>query len=213
MKKYLLLITILLLSGCSYHYNIEYKDGVFVDTIKLELLESGDAIPTYDNILKNGYCNDNKCQNKYNIKVPRIKKENKSIFTVTSKLPKNLEKARVLNSCFENVKFIEKENFIIFKTFGDFYCDVDSYKITFKTKAKVMNHNADKVKNGLYTWNKVPKEGINVQIIKEAKINKIISDERIKNKIILLTLSAILIISVIIIFILVKKGFIKYNKV
>lgn len=209
----ILMIFILLLGGCSYEYNLEYKNNNFTEEIKLKDAFTGDAIPRYEDIIKTGFCADYDCKYKYDITDPlktndTFKTES---YSVKSKLPKNLKEASVINKCFSNVLYKEGSDFIIIKAFGDFYCNAGSYKINFKTDARVLVSNADIVKDNTYTWTKVPKDGIFLQIIKKDKMDGIVKKERNKYIGFIIFLSIILISFFIAIYYLNKKGLLKRN--
>ncbi len=209
----LLMMLILMLGGCSYEYNLEYKNNTFTEEIKLKDAFTGDAIPRYEDIIRTGFCADYDCKYKYDITDPLKTNDifKTESYSVKSRLPKNLKEASVINKCFSNVLYKEGSDFIIIKAFGDFYCNANLYKINFTTDAKVLVSNADLVKDNTYTWSKVPKDGIFLQIIKKDKMEGIVKKERKKYLGFIIFLSVILISFFIAIYYLNKKGLLKRN--
>lgn len=209
----LLMIVILMLGGCSYEYNLEYKNNNFTEEIKLKDVFTGDALPRYEDIIKTGFCADYDCKYKYDITDPlktndTFKTES---YSVKSRLPKNLKEASVINKCFSNILYKEGKDFILIKAFGDFYCDASMYRINFTTDAKVLVSNADLVKDNTYTWTKVSKDGILLQIIKKDKMDGIVKKERRKYLGFTLFIAIILISFFALIYYLYKKGLLKRN--
>lgn len=161
MKKILLLATLcFLLTGCTINYNLEIKNNEFKETITGNVLNEelkNDENQTDVNFfyyLTNFeqpvlYNDDSLLYNKI------LDKNDNSIdynysFTYDNETINN---SRILNECFEEFTFEEKDNTYFLMTFGKFYCDyTDEIKINITTDYAVGINNANKKDDNTYTW-------------------------------------------------------------
>ena len=161
MKKIILLIiSCLLLTGCTVNYNLTIEDNKFTETIKGNVLNEEikiDENQTDVNIFYDYISKDQPALNNNNdlLYKKNLSKNNNSLdyfygFTYDEETINN---SRILNNCFENFKFEEKENIYYFMTDGNFYCDyTEEININVTTKYKVTYNNATKIKDNTYIW-------------------------------------------------------------
>ena len=207
MKKILLLIILcFLLTGCTVNYNLEIEDNSFKETISGNVLNSEIKIDdeqtdvnTFNYLINEeqspfiGENNQlyNKATNKNNNGI-----DYNYSFTYNEL---NITDSRILNTCFEDFKFEEKDNIYYLMTFGKFYCNyAPETNINISTEYEVIINNANKKKNNTYTWtiNEENKDNFELYMtINKEKQNKntIIEWNNFKTigLIILLTLSGI----------------------
>lgn len=152
MKKRILLLTfILLLTGCKAEYNLNIIDDDFEEKINITIPKSDknqiDYYTENDELI-----GENIIYNK-NIKDNGINK----MFIYSHKYTLKEYQNRN-NPCFANSKISEEDgyysiyasDFVCFKSFD---VQAKEYKINIKTNYNVINENADKKSNNIYTWN------------------------------------------------------------
>lgn len=161
MKRNILLLgCLVLLSGCTVNYNVEVKNDKIYETIEGKVTEE-EAKPSIE-----GRTDVNPIYyNLYEVQSPLINnddaKYDKTItpngeyqdFTFNYVYDYNYNKSRIINKCFEMKLVEEDENSLYVKLAGHFGC-LYSDKVTINVKSNyaVTEHNADKVKDGVYTW-------------------------------------------------------------
>ena len=149
MKKIFLIITLLLLCGCSAKYTLTVDDEKISEEIvfpidKNKIREQDEyaldmdlySIDSIENILKNNiYVEDN--SKKYIYDKVVTDEPNQYLVTLTHEYEKNrLINSRVLNECFENTEIEESKDGLKIKLSGKFYCyadDTDSINFTVST--------------------------------------------------------------------------------
>lgn len=227
MKKILLAIIIVFLTGCSANYELEYKDNKFNESLttfsnindevyKEEvdnfydsgylltdyLAQTGDM--PYTDIL-NSYSVYNKVlindANNYGIKL---------FYSYGNK--EELINSNIVFNMFENFN-IDDNGISLYNTKNIFekYLNLDSITVSFKSDKKVYDSNADEVKNNKYYWyiNKDNYKYKNIRInFKKSEIlpqtNIVISDKSFKFGMYIFLI--ILLIGVLVIFEKVKKS-------
>lgn len=162
MKKILILLLLILLCGCTSSYNLEISNDSFKESINMYIDKSIIPTTTQDGIelddqvtpfLKNKYSaffsNESAF---YNKKVNEL--DDAYEVNMDYKYDeKNFKDANSLNSCFSNFIYESNKNYYI-HAYGEFLCLYsDEFKISIKTKNKVIRHNADSVNGNVYTWN------------------------------------------------------------
>lgn len=159
-KKVLMLLSIVLLSGCTAEYNLEFKDDVFYeviegtvnnDEIEEEVEGRTDVNPIYYNL----YIEDNplisSSEEVYNKQIIDI--ENGKKFNFSYAYDGNFDKAKVINYCFEENIFEEDDEFYYINLSGKFGCLYsDELKINVTSDKAVLENNADSIKNNTYSW-------------------------------------------------------------
>ena len=159
-KIFLLLIMVLLLSGCSGNYNLKINDDLSVEeTVSLKVPSTNDTLEKTtklfedNNISKDKYdivASDNDVKITYSEKYDSIEE-----YILDSKLYKNL---------FDNINYEKNENYFKLSTNSVFSLNgknsnniVDNYDISLlqinvETPYKIIENNADNVSDGLYSW-------------------------------------------------------------
>lgn len=175
MKKIILLsILCLLLSGCTVNYNLKIEDNLFTETIKGNVLNEEVKIDKdqTDTNYTNYFITKEQpvLINDDNIfyKKTLSKNNNSTDYIYSYTYNENtIKDSRILNECFENFEFKEKNNTYHLAAFGDFYCDyTDTININISTEYNVSIHNAKEIKNNTYTWiiDKNNKDNLNLYI-------------------------------------------------
>ena len=160
MKKILfLLITCLLLTGCTVNYNLEINDTNFKETITGNVLNSelntnnSSSINNYLFLLNGDqpsfYKNDNIFYNKEtNNTQEGIDFEYNYTFNEN-----NFNNSRIINECFDNHIYNYADNKYYLVVSGKFNCNYsDITNINITTNYNVTSNNATKIKNNTYTW-------------------------------------------------------------
>ena len=152
--RYIMLLLILLLSsGCTAVYNLELKDDTFNEKITINSDEKN--IPYFKNnsfyAIIDGASNFKKYDKKIKNNVINLSYKYDGL---------EYNKATALSSCFEAYNVIKEDNYYIISTSKGFNCAteedtvlLDSIKIEIKTNHKVKDNNADEVKGYHYIWN------------------------------------------------------------
>lgn len=161
MKKILsLIILCFLLTGCTVNYNLEIEDNSFKETITGNVLNSEIKIDDEQTDVNTFNYLINEEQS------PFIRENNQLYNKTTNKNNNgidynysftynelNITDSRILNTCFEDFKFEEKDNIYYLMTFGKFYCNyATETNINISTEYEVIVNNATKKKDNTYTW-------------------------------------------------------------
>lgn len=157
-KNILLLLSILLLTGCTIDYNLEIKNNKIFEDIsgsvleeEYELKEEDTDVNLFYNLLFFDQTPVLNGTDVYNKNIENIDNGVKYNFKHTYK--NDFDKSRVINSCFENVDIREEKDYYYVDLSGEFYClYADKINVNVKTKYAVINHNADNIKDNTYTW-------------------------------------------------------------
>ena len=189
MKKIILLILIILVSGCTAEYNLTIENNKFKEDIKIGISKSLiDNEPTIPGVEKDDPLTPfienptsaffSSSEKDYEKKV----EENDSAYSINLKYDYTFDEfkgANSINSCFENIEMFGEDVYYI-NSSGIFYCLYsDSIDIKIKTNNEVINHNADKKEGNTYIWNIHNGNANNVNILfevsKDIKNKSIIS--------------------------------------
>ena len=209
MKKLLILILLLFITGCDAEYTLKYEDNVFSDSIEV--------FDYYNPVDENSEDKDlsyfvNKKQyydidglNPYKVNYEEIS-ENYYDLKYTATFDKvSYEFSSVLNNCVQYHDFVEDEEKIYIMSYGEYYCEYfDKLKISLITDKKVTYSNADEEKNGKHIWYFKPYESINI----EFEIDK--NEDNPKNYSFILY--AVIMIVIVIVLSLIILGFKIYKK-
>lgn len=194
MKKYLLLFLVLLIvTGCNAKYDLEITNDTFSENIELKVDNSDvDEIEYFNNnnLLTNSTTNNNVYYEKTS--------ENDGIYTLYNfKHTFTMDEYQnsLASQFFSVFKVNEVDGYytIIAKNFQkyDGYDAVpEEYEINIKTNYNVINNNADKVNNNVYTWtiNKTNYKNKSI-ILQYTKTEK---KENIINKVIPIIISCVI---------------------
>ena len=159
MKKNILYLALLLflLTGCSAEYNLtiandSYKEELNVDNVKIDnisdlILPLDYEIDEYDiDMVKPGD------DGFYSAK---LDKNGYSLFHTFNY--NSFIKSTLLNSCYDRVDVVKNSKKIYISTVGSFRCydnyKVDDIKVNVISKYKLVDTNADSIKNNVYSWN------------------------------------------------------------
>lgn len=160
MKKILFLIGLsFLLTGCTINYNLEISDNKFKETITGNVLNSelktGDDTDfnIYYHLLNSeqpAFKNNNSIY--YNKKTEKKNEEIDYEYTYEFN-ENNFINSKILNECFDNFTFENKDDNYYINVAGDFKCAyTDKININIKTDYQVITNNADKKSKNTYTW-------------------------------------------------------------
>lgn len=174
MKKIFLLLFVLLFTGCDVVYNLDI-DNNFLESSEFFMEESDNA--AYNEFPKgvvqriagnldeliNKYYSEN-----YSAMVNPLfsneyyKKEklsdNKGIKLYYDFTPENYKYSFLVDYCFENISIKKNKKDLILNLknssncFFDIYDRINSIRVNIKTDYEVIDNNADKVSNGVYSW-------------------------------------------------------------
>ena len=156
MKK-ILLIGLLLFTGCEVKYNLEFYDDNIKEEVKIILpkkeknkvseLKERPAYAIYSSV--GGYPYATRFENKLT--------NFEATYTYTYGLDV-FPQARSINECFDAVAFTKREIGYTLSTSTGFKCmfydylEVDNVKVTIQTNRKVIDNNADSKKGNKYIW-------------------------------------------------------------
>lgn len=209
MKKLLILILLLFITGCDAEYTLKYEDNVFSDSIEVfdyynsEDESSEDKDLSYFVNKKQYYDIDG--LNPYKVNYEETS-ENYYDLKYTATFDKvSYEFSSVLNNCVQYHDFVEDEEKIYIMAYGEYYCEYfDKLNISLITDKKVTYSNADEEKNGKHIWYFKPYESINI----EFEIDK--NEDNPKNYSFILY--AVIMIVIVIVLSLIILGFKIYKK-
>lgn len=156
MKKILILILLIFITGCETKYTLKYTDGVFKENINIKnFVDDGDgegepgvdyyeSYPIYFDI-------DKTHQFEVNVKKGFDKKYDLNFESIYNDI--SFSKSSVFNECMQFHEYEEDENFIYISLYGDYYCYAyDKLEIEFISDNKVTYSNAHKINNEKYSW-------------------------------------------------------------
>lgn len=164
MKKYILLVLILILcSGCEINYNLDIDEKNIKENIKFNVTEQD----------YNKY-NDNQEEKLTEDLYEVFEEQHIPVFIndystfhkkISNKINNGLDleysydydyinfsKSYLINNCFENYVVLNEKDYYYIKAYGSFSCYYDKTNIKINTKYKVISNNADSVENGTYIW-------------------------------------------------------------
>lgn len=154
-NKILILIIILLLSGCTTEYNLVIDNDNFIESIDVVVdNEDSDEVNklTNENLYISSTTTNDLLYDK-TIDDDSIK----TTFNYKHSFSYDEFRGTLEKKCFNNIKLTEYNgvytlNAEDFKCYKGYEQYADSYKINIKTKNNVLFNNADEVKNNIYTW-------------------------------------------------------------
>ena len=157
-KKILLILAILLLTGCKATYNINFDSDkiydeieIYEDSIKINQLNDKDSDKLLEVIMdwENGY-------DYYNRELYSTNKISGYRYTYDFTYDE-YEAMSQLRKCYEDFDFKVTNEEITLKTSkeflcGDYYPNTEEIVINIKSKYEIKSSNADKNSNNVYTW-------------------------------------------------------------
>ena len=158
-KKIIMLLSILLLTGCTVNYNLEIDDNILKEKItgtvtKEESKQNSKAtdISTVYSIINE---DQKPVYNKEELYQKELKESGNNI-NYTFKYNYNIEdfvNSTIINTYFENKEIEEIDNYYSIRLSGNFYCLYSKkINIAVTSNLKVASNNADKIKDNAYIW-------------------------------------------------------------
>lgn len=202
-RKIVMLFSILLLTGCTLNYNLEFDGNKIIEningTVTTKELDSKDD-ETGENIYRSYLYNELRVfQNKDDIYEKNVTTNGDIInFEFHYTYQDNYANSRIVKTCFNQPNIIETDDLYYINLKGKFNCLFsDKVTINMTSEYVVLEDNADKVKNNVYTWVIDSEDDVDISItvsksIKENKDNKRgVSTFKIIGLIVLIILSAV----------------------
>ena len=175
-KKYLIVLSLFLLTGCSATYNLEIKDDTYKETLYINndiaLINEKIGNKTYKQLIDEdikrslpvlnttpGIFETDKVIDEYKYYKKEIVSDENN-YGLKIKHEFNYEdyiNATIPNQSYNSFDVIKNDDTVVITTDDksytfSFYEKLDEIIINIKTNNLVKNHNADKVKNNHYTW-------------------------------------------------------------
>lgn len=182
-KFILINICLILLSGCTATYEINIKDDKIIE--KLSLIETNTTL--FDKVSDTGFTlretfdgllNENDIFSKKNYNVKSLNTDNQLGIEYSSSWAKSILNSSILNQCYDDFNVSTRDGIVTVETGNNFKCyeyyeNLDSIKIIFKTNHKVINTNSQKKEGNSYIWNFSKDGNKNIRIsYYENEINK-----------------------------------------
>lgn len=195
MKKIIICsLIILILSGCTVNYDLEFENDLIKEKLELDVTENDYAEYISkiekDDVEENMYKffeafeipNDIKMPNQFHKKESKRGNDNINLkFTYDNYDYESFNSSYILNNCFYDVVVLNEENDYYFSAKGPLACPLNDANIRIKTDRKVINTNA-KYENGYYTWDITEDDYENIElyfhISKTEPFNEIIEEEK-----------------------------------
>ena len=158
MKRLLILLSILLLTGCSVNYNLEIDGDLFKEEItgniyKYEFDDISDINGDH-NIYWLLHDRQTAIDDEDSFYEQNINEIGDNVeFNYKYNYNNNYGASNILNKCFEKKTFEETNDLYIVHLYGNFYCQyADEIKVNVKTKLAVLDNNANRVEGNNYVW-------------------------------------------------------------
>ena len=195
MKKIIICsLIILILSGCTVNYDLEFENDLIKEKLELDVTENDYAEYISkiekDDVEENMYKffeafeipNDIKMPNQFHKKESKRGNDNINLkFTYDNYDYESFNSSYILNNCFYDVVVLNEENDYYISAKGPLACPLNDANIRIKTDKKVINTNA-KYENGYYTWDITEDDYENIElyfhISKTEPFNEIIEEEK-----------------------------------
>lgn len=160
MKKILfILITCLLLTGCTVNYNLEINDNNFKETITGSVLNkeldtnNSTSINNYSFLLNEEQPSFYKNENIFYNKTTNNAQDGIDFDFNYTFNENNFNNSRIINECFDNHVYEYKDNKYYLVVSGKFNCNYsETTNINITTDYNVTANNAQTIKNNTYTW-------------------------------------------------------------
>lgn len=207
-KRFLLLVILIFISGCSIQYEIEFNDTTLNETIKIGKIPSSleEELKSY---LTPYSITTEERQEFYNYKY-----SNEYINLDYKYNLNDYEISNTFNRCYELSNLSYDDNYYYILTSNEFKClnymeyEAEEVKINFKSNHKIINSNADYINNNIHTWiinkNNMNNKPIEIKIEKDYKED---NNTQIKenNSFLVITLVAIIVVFVLFIILKIKS--------
>lgn len=158
-NKIIILLCLLLLTGCTVNYNLEVDNDTLKETItgtvtkdESKQKDSDSGVSTIYSIINN----DQKPIYNKEVIYDKVINDNGNNIDYTFKYDYDMNdfvNSTLINSCFENRNIVDLDDYYRIKLSGDFYC-LYSKKINIRVTSnmEVASSNADKIKDNTYIW-------------------------------------------------------------
>ena len=158
-NKIIILLSLLLLTGCTVNYNLEINKDTLNETITGTVTKEESSQDSNATGLSTVYSIINEDQkpvyNKEELYQKELKESGNNI-NYTFKYNYNIEdfvNSTIINTCFENKEIEEIDNYYSIRLSGNFYCLYNKkINIAVTSNLKVASNNADKIKDNTYIW-------------------------------------------------------------
>ena len=157
-RKIVLILSIVLLTGCQVKYQLNFQDDSLIENITIELpkneekkindIKKYEAYSVFDNVYQKLYKVD------YNEGITK--------FTANYQYTYNFNEFRhalYIKNCFDAFSFVTNDDSYILSTSEGFKCmfvdynKVDNVEIIINTNHEIIENNADEEKDGKLIWN------------------------------------------------------------
>ena len=150
-NKIIILLSLLLLTGCTVNYNLEINKDTLNETITGTVTKEESSQESNATGLSTVYS----IINEEELYQKDLKESGNNI-NYTFKYNYNIEdfvNSTIINTCFENKEIEEIDNYYSIKLSGNFYCLYSKkINIAVTSNLKVASNNADKIKDNTYIW-------------------------------------------------------------
>lgn len=194
MKKIILVISILLFTGCTAEYHINFIDDKieenlsFIDAGSNEYnaIKNNDfaPIPSYIDSVENL----EEPKKNEGVEYYEVKAKNNNIYLNYKHDISDFNRSYIINNCYSYFRVFEEENEIVFSTDKRFLCDISEYgastvDIIIETNHEVLFNNAHEIDGDKYIWHITPenKDEANIQISFSKETHKSNFDKVLEN--------------------------------
>lgn len=215
MKKILLMfILIIMLSGCSVEYNVNFEDESFKENgYLIENKEKKDYVSkngfTFEEQIEYTYqsmhdiLNGQETEKTRSFELKRIDTNKEIGLTYSNELKQNnYYLSPIIRQCYDNVKITNEQNNIKIST-GNYFKCFDYYEllsdvtVNFVTNYKVINNNADEIKDNTYIWtinkNNFKNKEISIEMDKTNVLYNTLLNEKESNILIVFLIGTLLV--------------------
>lgn len=211
MKKKIILLIPLLLSGCTINYDLEINNDDLNETISGSVEKEEYQIKdtdTSENLIYTLLNYDqNALYNEDSIYLRTMEDKGQEIdYKFTYKYNYNFDRSTIINNCFEYHMIDETEDYYYIKLSGKFYC-MYAKKIDIKVTSNnaVLENNAKKVEGNTYTWTIKDTDNVDILLNVSKKITN--TDNKKAKKI-----NTFQIIGAVVLLVLIIVAFVFYKK-
>lgn len=158
MKKIILvLVMVLLLSGCNVNYGLRFENEQLMENVKLTIDNNQEYIDELKNT-KAYAIFDGMGKEEYHTTFKNNKDTFEANYDYTYDLD-NFNRNYYISQCFDAISFVRNGDKYIFTSTEGFKCmifdyiKIDNVEVSITTNHEVISHNATKVKGNKYIWN------------------------------------------------------------
>lgn len=221
MKKILILVTLLLFTGCTAEYNLKFNENSVEEKITIipETSEEKENVRSLDG--RQFYAIIDKDES-LPYEITKIENDNYKSYAYKYEYNFNEFKKSDFTRCYDAFSLLEEDGKVTFSTSKKFNCmvydymKIDTVKINITTDYKVVENNADEVNGNVYTWKitNSNKENKPIKFIynKKQKKNQITKESLEKYKV-LIIVAATIVLSIGLIVLLIAIRHRRVNKI